>query len=256
MNIQEYLKKKKEALRKQKDPIKYLSEKTTGIERELQNIVTGQEELAQLFAKIELVLADVEQAKQSLVPDIERFVIALFDSVQDTVQIGKDGKGGSDYILTEQDKQDIAKSVTIPTVEKVVEIIKEQPVYTTQIVEKTIETIDPQKIIEKIREELELFIKNEIRRLVRERRSGGGGSTSQVNDLIAAANLTNWIYLVSTWSTEPTLSASITGGDVYTYTLDGTTRYRFVPTVYNATQDAFYTTFIAGVLSGLIIARG
>lgn len=83
-----------------------------------------------------------------------------------------------------------------------------------------------------------------------------GGNALQTNLLIETANLTNWIYLVSTWSTEPTLSASITGGDVYTYTLDGTTRYRFVPTAYDPAQDAFYTTFTAGTLSGLIVARG
>lgn len=67
---------------------------------------------------------------------------------------------------------------------------------------------------------------------------------------------TDWTYYATTWSVEPTLNASITGGDVYNYTLDGVTRYRFVPTTYDATEDAFYTTFSGGLLTGLIVSRG
>lgn len=66
----------------------------------------------------------------------------------------------------------------------------------------------------------------------------------------------DWTYYATTWSVEPTLNTSITGGDVYDYTLDGTTRYRFVPTVYDATEDAFYSTFSNPTLSGLIVTRG
>lgn len=65
-----------------------------------------------------------------------------------------------------------------------------------------------------------------------------------------------WSYFATTWSVEPSFNEAITGGDVYNYTLDGTTRYRFVPTVYDATQDAFYSTFSGGVLSDIIVARG
>ena len=65
-----------------------------------------------------------------------------------------------------------------------------------------------------------------------------------------------WDYLVTTWSVTPILIASITGGDVYTYIIDSTTRYRFVSTTYDANQDAFYTTFVNPTLSGLIVTRG
>jgi hypothetical protein len=67
-----------------------------------------------------------------------------------------------------------------------------------------------------------------------------------------------WSYLKDTWTVEPSITASITGGDVYSYTLKGVTRYRFVPTTspYDATLDAFYTTFTGGVLSGLIATKG
>ena len=66
----------------------------------------------------------------------------------------------------------------------------------------------------------------------------------------------NWEYLVSNWSSEPTLNAAIPGGEVYNYTLNGTTRYRFVPSVYDPAQDAFYATFTSGTLSNLIVTRG
>lgn len=65
-----------------------------------------------------------------------------------------------------------------------------------------------------------------------------------------------WTALATSWTTPPTLAATIAAGQVYAYTLDGTTRYRLVPTPYDAADDAFYTTFAGGVLSGLIVARG
>lgn len=65
-----------------------------------------------------------------------------------------------------------------------------------------------------------------------------------------------WDYLVTNWTSEPTLNTAIIGGEVYNYTLNGTTRYRFVPTTYNPTQDAFYSTFASGTLSNLIVTRG
>lgn len=65
-----------------------------------------------------------------------------------------------------------------------------------------------------------------------------------------------WSYLKDTWTSEPTFNQTISGGDVYNYTLNNVTRYRFVPSPYNAALDGFYTTFTGGVLSGLVVARG
>lgn len=62
-------------------------------------------------------------------------------------------------------------------------------------------------------------------------------------------------YLVTNWSVTPTLNTAITGGDVYDYTLDWITRYRFVPTIYNPTQDAFYWAFDWTNLTSLITTR-
>ena len=66
----------------------------------------------------------------------------------------------------------------------------------------------------------------------------------------------SWEYLVANWSVIPTLNTAITGGDVYNYELNGTLRYRFVPTTYTPTQDAFYTSFNGTSVTGLITKRG
>jgi hypothetical protein len=65
-----------------------------------------------------------------------------------------------------------------------------------------------------------------------------------------------WTALATSWTTPPTLAATIAAGQVYAYPLGGTTRYRLVPSPYDAADDAFYTTFAGGILSGLIAARG
>jgi hypothetical protein len=70
----------------------------------------------------------------------------------------------------------------------------------------------------------------------------------------ASTNL--WVYYATTWSTPPSFVGTITGGDVYAYTLDGTTHYRLVPSPYNAGYDAFYSGFSSPTLSGLIVTRG
>ena len=65
-----------------------------------------------------------------------------------------------------------------------------------------------------------------------------------------------WEYFASNWSTEPTFNSAITNGGVYNYTLNGVTRYRFVPTTYNPTQDAFYESFDGTALTNIITKRG
>ena len=62
-------------------------------------------------------------------------------------------------------------------------------------------------------------------------------------------------YLVTNWSEEPALNTAITGGTVYDYVLGSVTRYRFVPTTYNPTQDAFYGAFDWTNLTSLITTR-
>ena len=65
-----------------------------------------------------------------------------------------------------------------------------------------------------------------------------------------------WSFYKDHWSSIPTTAGTTAAGSVLAYTLDGVTRYRLVPAPYDPAQDAFYTTFTGGVLSGLIAARG
>lgn len=74
--------------------------------------------------------------------------------------------------------------------------------------------------------------------------------------LEGGAVILSWDYLAANWSTAPVVVGSVAAGSVYSYVLGGVTRFRLVPTTYSAAQDAFYTTFMGGVLSGLIVARG
>jgi hypothetical protein len=88
----------------------------------------------------------------------------------------------------------------------------------------------------------------------------GGEAGMQLFKTTATDYETNWAfsweYLVANWSVIPTLNTAITGGDVYNYELNGTLRYRFVPTTYTPTQDAFYTSFNGTSVTGLITKRG
>ena len=65
-----------------------------------------------------------------------------------------------------------------------------------------------------------------------------------------------WDYFAANWTAAPSQAGIVAAGNVYAYTLGGVTRYRLVPSVYSAAQDAFYSSFSGGVLSGLIISRG
>lgn len=64
----------------------------------------------------------------------------------------------------------------------------------------------------------------------------------------------DWLSLVLGYKTNPTFNTTIATGDVwnYVYSTSGSdvTYYRLIPS--DASADAFYTTFSAGILSGLI----
>jgi hypothetical protein len=77
---------------------------------------------------------------------------------------------------------------------------------------------------------------------------------ADITDLVGGTP--TWEYYAANWSTPPSQVASISGGTVWEYTLDGTTRYRFVPDPYDPTDDAFYATFVDPTLGGLVVSRG
>jgi hypothetical protein len=67
----------------------------------------------------------------------------------------------------------------------------------------------------------------------------------------------DWMTLVRGYNTTPTLCATITTGDVYTYNYNSSpsniTYYRFIAT--DGTVDAFYTSFNGTSLSGLVASK-
>lgn len=81
------------------------------------------------------------------------------------------------------------------------------------------------------------------------------GALNIPNYASSNASTLTWDFLVDNWSVKPT-KVFIPTGKVFTYTLLGTTRYRFVPTIYNPTQDAFYSNFDGTTLTNLITTRG
>ena len=82
--------------------------------------------------------------------------------------------------------------------------------------------------------------------------TGATGAKGDTGDTGPAAPL-SWDYFATNWSVAPTKVSTTAGGSVYSYTLTGVTRYRFVPLPYNPAQDAFYSD--AG-LTTLVAARG
>lgn len=68
--------------------------------------------------------------------------------------------------------------------------------------------------------------------------------------------IATWDYLVSNWSSEPSVVGTISGGKVYSYVLNSVTRYRFVPDTYLSSQDCFYSSFNGTIVGGLICSRG
>lgn len=69
------------------------------------------------------------------------------------------------------------------------------------------------------------------------------------------ATPTTWIGLVTQFDAIPSFNATITGGDVYTYTYQSITLYRFVPTPYTFADDAFYRVFDGVNVSNQVTAR-
>lgn len=83
----------------------------------------------------------------------------VLETVSETlanVKDGEPGEPGKDYVLTDLDKKDIAQKILVPVVDKVIErteVIKEQPIVTTEIVKET--TRDMTESPEQIRNKLE-----------------------------------------------------------------------------------------------------
>lgn len=125
------------------------------------------EKIIEFDEKVEEVIADAKDFQSAIIENINDFEQKVSKKI---VNIQK-GDPGDSYVLTDKDKQDIADSITItdedieaiaksvpvkyiPKIVERVETIKEVPMVTNQIVEKTVEKIDKtetgETIVEKI----------------------------------------------------------------------------------------------------------
>jgi hypothetical protein len=154
------------------------------------------------------------------------------------------GKDGKDAQIT----PDLIEKIVTEAVKRVP--LPRFPIETTQIV---LENQDDIAFIKSEIERLEELTKKESRQFS----FGGGVSKATVLDLIAQnqSSGANWTYYATKWDSAPTVNTTITGGTVYNYILNGVIRYRFVPTTYSPSEDAFYSSFSNPTLSGLITAR-
>lgn len=116
-------------------------------------------ELKDGLANLNNALIEVKDSqnsdKEEYFASVDKLVTDLNNKVKEVQDIIPTLKDGEDYVLTEKDKQEIAKSITVPVVEKViekterVEVIREQPIITNEIKEVALyET--PQEIVTKL----------------------------------------------------------------------------------------------------------
>lgn len=82
-------------------------------------------------------------------------------------------------------------------------------------------------------------------------------ATASVSSNKVYGVVVDWMTLTRGYKTTPTLSASITGGDVYTYVYNSSPSdvvyYRYIAT--DGSQDAYYTYFSGSTLSGLVATK-
>lgn len=131
---------------------------------------------------------------------------------------GLDGRNGENYVLTEQDKKEIAASIAVPIVEKVIEktetvvritpgetvreVIHETPIV-TEIVREVAQKDTPEEIITKINTTKDAIpmsviqgLEEKIRfleRTAREKKTGGGGMGTPQHETFSVSSVTTTI---------------------------------------------------------------
>ena len=110
-------------------------------------------------------------------------------------------KDGDNYILTEADKNEIAKKIDVPIVEKLIEkteTIIEKPIITEIVKEKALKDT-PDEVVEKINKAKEKIDKNQIkglREMLKDGKKGGSGLTVNYSDLSSQCDGSNKTFTV------------------------------------------------------------
>ena len=145
-------------------------------------------------------------------PTTEELLEIIIPLIPEPVK-GDKGDKGDDYVLTQKDKQEIASSITVPIVEKVIvektEVIKEQPIV-TEIVREVALTDTANQLRDKLEslkkgEKLTIYAIEDLADLLEELKKwrgevgtfmsmgGGGGFTSPVYNFVDDEVLTGTI---------------------------------------------------------------
>ena len=118
--------------------------------RKLQEVIKEKKDVE----KMELLGAELvtikgkpgEPGKPGKTPTQEELLTIIKPLIPEAIP----GKDGNDYVLTSEDKKEIAKSIKVPIVEKIIEkteVIKELPIYnTTNVIKEVIREISKEEI--------------------------------------------------------------------------------------------------------------
>lgn len=146
----------------------------------------------------------------------EKFMLIVAKLVAERIEPPKDGK---DYILTEADKKEIAKSINVPVVEKIIEkrtqtIVKDRPIVTeiTKVVPSNIDGAMIVDLINKLPIKPDLQIDASHIKGLKDKREGAqmGGGISRGGlkliwgtELDGLVNSSNTVYTIPTTRPSP-----------------------------------------------------
>lgn len=156
-------------------------------------------------------LEDRLDGLEGQIPDVKK----ALDRVESLVD-GEKGDDGDDYILTENDKREIASFITVPIVEKVIEkreVIKEKPVVTKETTKEIIKEIREVKVdVPYIDNASIAYLEDEIKRVedkipevIKQRETNFG---FVIRDVVAGTGVT----IDKTDLNRPIINATATGG--------------------------------------------
>ena len=114
-----------------------LAKEFISIENQVNTVTEKANKIAEIVdAKLSEISEELKKKEWDITYEVDEEKIA--ENVLSKIPTPKDGEDGKDYILTDQDKKDIAKSIKVPVVEKVIEkteVIRETPIITNEIKE-------------------------------------------------------------------------------------------------------------------------
>ncbi len=230
----------------------------------VESLIELDEKIDSLNTKIDTGLSSIsDELKKKLDEELSYEVDEdqIVENVLNQIPIPKDGepgKDGEDYILTDQDKMEIALSIDVPIVEKETviektEVIHETPIVTENIVEKAV-TDEPLIIADKLntlKEKVEPYVIKGYRDLERIAKENNaqlytGVSETRVRELIPQlapvtlpdGSFTRLSATVTRNASGFITSIAYTGGKTYTFTRNAS---NFVTSKTDASHTWTYT---------------